>query len=113
MLSTSLLENLTYLENKPKVELLLETEFSKEIRIAFKAGQEMKEHKAPFPIIVEMFEGAITFGVGGKKHALKRGDMLTLSAKVPHDLLATEGSIVRLSLSKHDHTSRVENVSEK
>ena len=113
MLSTSLLENLTYLENKPKVELVLETEFSKEIRIAFKAGQEMKEHKAPFPIVVEIFEGAIEFGVEGEKHSLKRGDLLTLTANVPHDLVATETSIVRLSLSKKDHASRVQNVSEK
>lgn len=111
--TSSFLENRTYLENKPKVELLLETEFSKEIRIAFKAGQEMKEHKAPFPIIVELFEGAIIFGVEGKKHALKKGDMLTLSANVPHDLVAKEESIVRLSLSKNDTTSRVKNVSEK
>lgn len=113
MLSTSLLEGLSFLENKPKVELLLETEFSKEIRIAFKSGQEMKEHKAPFPIIVELFEGAIIFGVEGEKHALKKGDMLTLSANVPHDLVAKEESIVRLSLSKNDTTSRVKNVSEK
>lgn len=113
MLSTSLLENLTYLDDKPKVELALETEFSKEIRIVFKSGQEMKEHKAPFPIVIEIFEGAISFGVEGKKHALKRGDLLTLSANVPHDLVATEESIVRLSLSKKDHASRVKNVSEK
>ena len=113
MRSTSLLENLIYLEDKPKVELLLETEFSKEIRISFKAGQEMKEHKAPFPIVVEIFEGAIEFGLEGSKHALKRGDLLTLSANVPHDLTATKSSIVRLSLSKKDLASRVQNVSEK
>lgn len=113
MRSTSLLENLTYLEDKPKVELLLETEFSKEIRIAFKSGQEMKEHKAPFPIVVEIFEGAVEFGVEGAKHTLKKGDLLTLSANVPHDLMAMETSIVRLSLSKKDQASRVQNVSEK
>ena len=113
MQSTSLLENLSYLDNKPKVELLLETEFSKEIRIAFKAGQEMKEHKAPFPIVVEVFDGAITFGVDGKKHDLKRGEMLTLSGNVPHDLRATVDSLVRLTLSKKDQASRVKNVSEK
>jgi len=109
----SFLADINWNEDKPAIQVMLETSSTKEIRIAMRNGQHMKEHKAPFPIIVEMFEGAITFGVGGKKHALKRGDMLTLSAKVPHDLLATEESIVRLSLSKHDHTSRVENVSEK
>lgn len=113
MNSSSLTSNLSYLENKPKVELLLETEFSKEIRIAFKAGQEMKEHKAPFAIVVEIFEGAIEFGVEGKKHALVKGDILTLSANVPHDLLAEKDSIVRLTLSKGDTANRVQKVSEK
>lgn len=113
MKSSSLTSNLSYLENKPKVELLLETDFSKEIRIAFKAGQEMKEHKAPFAIVVEIFEGAIYFGVEGKKHALVKGDLLTLSANVPHDLIAKKDSIVRLTLSKGDTANRVQNVSEK
>ena len=68
MNTASLLENITYQENsKPTVTVLLKTNSSKEVRIVMKTGQFMKEHTAPFPIIIELFEGAIDFGVNGKK----------------------------------------------
>ncbi len=107
MKTASLVNGIEYNPEKPKIQLLLDTSFSKEIRIVFKAGQIMKEHSAPGPIVVEMFEGGIEFGVNGELHQLKKGDMLTLEAKVPHDLKATEDSIVRLTLSKADSVERV------
>lgn len=38
MKTNSLLKNITYKEDKPNVELLFETSFSKEIRITLKSG---------------------------------------------------------------------------
>ncbi|WP_339648568.1 cupin domain-containing protein [uncultured Salegentibacter sp.] len=110
MKKASLSKNLEYSEKSPAVKVLFETEVSKEIRIAFKTGQGLKEHKTPFPIVVEIFEGTIDFGVNGEKHALEKGDLVALDGNVPHDLKARENSIVRLSLTKADTTQRVENV---
>ncbi|HNP19783.1 MAG TPA: cupin domain-containing protein [Fulvivirga sp.] len=110
MKTASLLDNLEYKENRPAIQVLLDTEVGKEIRIAFKEGQLMKEHKTPFPIVVEIFEGSIDFGVNGKSLTLKRGDLITLEGNVPHDLKALKDSIVRLSLNKADTVKRVENV---
>jgi len=107
MKTASLIKNLEYGTEKPAIQRLLDTPFSKEIRIVFKAGQIMKEHKAPAPIVVEIFEGAIDFGINGEVQKLKKGDLITLDAKVPHDLKATEDSIVRLSLSISDSADRV------
>lgn len=107
MKTASLTHQLQYSEDKPHIQRLLETPFSKEIRITFKAGQVMKEHTAPAPIVVEVFEGAISFGVNNTILQLKKGDLLTLDAKVPHDLKATADSIVRLTRSKTDNADRV------
>lgn len=96
--------------SKPKIEVLFETDFTKEIRIAFKKYQVMKEHKTPYPIVVEIFEGAIEFGVRGKKHPLQKGALLALDGEVPHNLKATENSIVRLTLTKFDTLERVQKV---
>lgn len=110
MVSNNLLENLEYKENKANISVLFESDFSKEIRIVFKDGQVMKEHKTAYPIVVEIFEGSIDFGVQGEVHHLKKADILTLSGNIPHDLKATSDSIVRLSLSKFDSVNRVKGV---
>ncbi|MEJ6582753.1 MAG: AraC family ligand binding domain-containing protein [Crocinitomicaceae bacterium] len=73
-------------------------------------GQFMKEHKAPFPIIVHVLQGSVKFGAEGEDIHLKIGDLIGLETNVPHDLLAKENSIVRLSLSKLDNLERVKNV---
>lgn len=106
----SLVNDLQYNETRPTIQVLMETDAGKEIRIAFKEGQVMKEHKTPFPIVVEVFEGAIDFGVNGEVHNLKKGDLIGLKGGVPHDLKALETSTVRLSLNKADSTQRVANV---
>lgn len=106
----SLTENIQYHESRPTIQVLFETETGKEIRIAFKEGQVMKKHKTPFSIVVEVFDGAIDFGVNEDVHSLKRGDLIALAGGVPHDLKALETSTVRLSLNKGDSIKRVEEV---
>jgi len=108
MKTASLTNDIQYHETRPTIQVLLETESGKEIRIAFKKGQVMKEHKTPFPIVVEIFEGCIDFGVNGKVHNLNKGDIISLEGNVPHDLTAVKDSIVRLSLNKSDSVKRVE-----
>ena len=106
----SLVNDLQYNESRPAIQVLMETDTGKEIRIVFKEGQIMKEHKTPFPIVVEIFEGAIDFGVNGEIHSLKKGDLVALEGGIPHDLKALETSTVRLSLNKADSAKRVEDV---
>lgn len=103
-------ENLDFDDNRIVTKVLLESSFSKEIRILLKQGQFMKEHKAPFPIIVHVLDGEIDFGVQESIHVLKKGDIVTLAGNIPHDLTALRDSIVRLTLSKLDKAERVEKV---
>ncbi len=110
MKTASLTNDIQYHETRPTIQVLFETETGKEIRIAFKKDQVMKEHKTPFPIVVEIFEGSIDFGVNGKVHKLNKGDLVSLEGGVPHDLTAMKDSIVRLSLNKSDSIKRVEEV---
>lgn len=110
MKTASLTNDIQYHETRPTIQVLLDTENGKEIRIAFKKDQVMKEHKTPFAIVVEIFEGCIDFGVNGEIHTLNRGDLVSLEGGVPHDLTAVKDSIVRLSLNKGDSAKRVEDV---
>ena len=113
MNKSSLTEALTYNDDKVAITVLIDTENTKEIRIVMRKGQEMKKHQTAFPIVVEIFEGAIDFGVEDDIHHLKKGDLVALGGSIPHDLKATADSIIRLSLSKKDQTQRVKNVVDK
>ena len=110
MKTASLRNEMLYNEEKVAIKVLMETETSKEIRIMFRKGQSMKEHKAGFPITVEVHQGTIAFGVNGEVLKLVAGDLIYLDANVPHDLFAEEDSMVRLTLSKFDSIARVEKV---
>jgi len=106
----SFLKNVKFNGKKPAVSILLETDFSKEIQIAFEKGQIMKDHKAPYSIIVQVVKGSINFGVNGEISTLNTGDLISLDANIVHNLTALEQSIVRLTLSKLDTLKRVEKV---
>lgn len=110
MIISSLFKDVKYSETKPVIKVLMETDSSKEIRIVFKEGQEMKKHKTAFPITVEIVAGELMFGVNGKDLYLTKGDLIALEGNVPHNLHAKTNCIVRLSLTKSDDVSRVKKV---
>lgn len=103
----AILSDVEFNPNKPMITLLLETDFTKEIRIAMQKGTQMKEHKTKFPIVVNVIEGHIDFGVNGELLQLSKGNMIALEGDIPHNLVASEDSIVRLTLTKYDDSQRV------
>lgn len=103
-------EDVIFNDNKIATKLILESSFSKEMRILLKRGQVMKEHKTKYPIVVHILQGEIDFGVLGEVKNLNEGAIIALEGNVPHDLTALQDSVVRLTLSKHDEAERVEKV---
>lgn len=108
----SIYDDIAYSDKQPVLKVLINNDNIREVRIAFRQGQEMKEHKAGYPIVVHVIEGRIDFGVEGQRHILEKGTLITLDANVPHDLRALDDSIVRLSLNKADSAERVKRVVE-
>lgn len=107
MQTASFLNDLIFSDEKVVITPLLQTPYSKEIRIAFKKGQIMKEHNAPAPISVMVVTGSIEFGVNDHIFNLNSGDIISLEPSVMHSLKALEQSVVRLTLSKQDSVQRV------
>ncbi|MCK5854919.1 MAG: cupin [Sulfurovaceae bacterium] len=112
MLTASFFTNLEFSDKSVVITSMLNSDFGKEIRIAFKEGQIMKEHKTNFPITVMTLRGSIEFGVGEEKFVLNAGDVISLEGSVMHELKATEESVVRLSLHKSDTVERVNSLLE-
>lgn len=103
-------EEVVFDNNRVKTAVIMETSFSKEIRITMKSGLVMKEHKAPYPITIHVLEGNIDLGVIGTIHPMTKGAIISLDENIPHDLTAKKDSIIRLTLSKKDKAERVENI---
>ena len=72
---------------------------SKEIRINLEKGAQMKEHKAPGAIMVQVLSGKIDFSVGENNVILDALDMVTLEPNVMRADVLKNG-ISRLGLSK-------------
>ena len=106
-ISTSFYKNLEFSDTSVVITPMLTSTFGKEIRIAFKESQVMKEHKTKFPITVMTLRGCIEFTVGNEMFTLNTGDVIALEGNVMHELKATEESVVRLSLHKGDTVERV------
>ena len=106
----SIFQDIEYDESKPMIKVLFETEFTKEIRIVMHKGTTMKEHKTKYPIVVELVEGSIDFGVQGDTKSLVKGNLIALDGHIPHDLKAKENSIIRLTLTKYDDAERVKSI---
>jgi len=109
---SSFYKNLEFSDTSVVITPVLESDFGKEIRIAFKENQIMKEHKTKFPITVMTLKGSIDFSVAGTCYVLEAGDMIALEGNVMHELKANIESVVRLSLHKDDKVERVKGVLE-
>ena len=105
--TASFYTDLEFSDKSVVITPMLDSTFGKEIRIAFKEGQVMKEHKTKFPITVMTLRGSIEFTVDKEVFVLNEGDVIALEGNVLHELKATEESVVRLSLHKGDSAERV------
>ncbi len=110
MQTASFYKELTFSDESVVIKPMLDSDFGKEIRIAFKEGQIMKEHKTKFPITVMTMRGSIEFDIGEETVILNEGDVIALEGNIMHELKALEESVVRLSLHKSDTIARVKGV---
>lgn len=106
-------DDIEFDETRIKTKVIVETSFSKEIRILLKSGQIMKEHKTPYPILIHILQGKIELGIQNENFTMKNGEIIGLNGDVPHNLTAIEDSIVRLTLSKLDKVERLKSVIDK
>jgi quercetin dioxygenase-like cupin family protein len=69
------------------------------IRIAFQAGQIMKEHSTSAPLVVQVLDGELAFRVGGDEITMPTGAILFVEPNAVHELEARQDTHVLLTLS--------------
>jgi quercetin dioxygenase-like cupin family protein len=69
------------------------------ILVAMHAGTAILTHTAAYPFSLQLIDGRIRFTAGKQTTTLGRGELLTLHAGIPHDLVAMEQSAFLLTLA--------------
>jgi quercetin dioxygenase-like cupin family protein len=75
---------------------LVDNEHVRVVAFAFDAGEELTEHTAALPVVVQVLTGSMRFEVAGQAHHLAAGDCVYLAAREPHSLEALEPSLMSL-----------------
>lgn len=57
---------------------------------AFDQGQELREHTAPFDVLLQIVEGEAEITLSGQPHRLTAGQALLMAAKAPHAVKAVQ-----------------------
>jgi quercetin dioxygenase-like cupin family protein len=79
---------------------LVDTGPLKQILFSMDAGQEISEHKAPFPAMVHVLTGRLRFGIGGETREMSPHDWVMMKPGEMHDLTALEPTRFLLTLIK-------------
>jgi quercetin dioxygenase-like cupin family protein len=66
------------------------------VAFTFDTGEQLTEHTAAMPVVVQLVTGAMRFEVAGEAHHLAPGDCVYLAASEPHSLEALEPSSMTL-----------------
>ena len=68
------------------------------VLFAFDEGEELTEHTASVPVVLQIVSGSATVGASGAAHRLVPNDWLYLEAGEPHTVLAHEPTKMLLTM---------------
>jgi len=66
--------------------------------VGLHAGHELREHKSPGPITIQVLEGTITVNVAGKDCPLEQHGLVAIDGGVPHAVHSEHGGIFLLTV---------------
>jgi quercetin dioxygenase-like cupin family protein len=77
-----------------------EDELLKTILFGFAEGQELSEHTASQPAMIQFLEGDAILTIGEDEYRAQAGTWVQMPAKLPHSILATSKLLMLLTLYK-------------
>ena len=86
-------------DDKPYVQVLSDTGDARVVLFAFKAGQQLKEHRTTSQILVQILRGRATFATSASSVKLQAGMVLQLEENVPHSVIAQTDAVMLLTMT--------------
>lgn len=68
------------------------------VLFAFDEGEELSEHTAAMPVLLQTIRGRLQVSASGQTHELMPGGVLHLDSREPHSVLADEPSVMLLTM---------------
>lgn len=72
----------------------------KVVLFGFAAGQELSEHTAATPAVLQVLDGEVELKLGGDRREARAGSWVWMAPQLPHSLLARSPAVVLLLLLK-------------
>jgi quercetin dioxygenase-like cupin family protein len=77
---------------------VLRAEGARVVLFSFDAGQELTEHTAAVPILLQVLDGRLRVGADGQHVELAPGGLVHIGTRVPHEVLALEPTRMLLAM---------------
>lgn len=77
---------------------VLKAEGARVVVFAFDAGQVLTEHTAAVPVLLQVLDGHLRVVADGRTVDMRPGDLVHLSARLPHAVEAVIGSRLMLTM---------------
>jgi quercetin dioxygenase-like cupin family protein len=68
------------------------------VLFSFDLGQELSEHTAALPVLLQTLDGLLEVTADGQTVLLRPGDVIHLATRVPHSVVAKEPSRLLLTM---------------
>lgn len=98
--SKSIGQSIQYQENSVVSKEIINKAIGTVTLFAFDKGQGLSEHSAPYNAYVSILDGEAEIILSGKKHLVKKGQMLPMPANSPHSLKAKKPFKMMLTMVK-------------
>ena len=84
----ALSEQVESASERVQVKKVFENKHGGVVLLAFRAGQKLDTHIAPYEVMVNVVEGDVDFTMNDVRNNLKKGDFMLMGANVPHSVEA-------------------------
>ena len=85
-------------EEGPNVQVLSDIGTARLVLFAFKAGQQLREHRTSSQILVQALRGRVMFTAAGNSIRLQAGMVLQVEAQVPHQVVALTNAVLLVTM---------------
>ena len=83
---------------RPGATVVHQDETAKIVAFEFDEGQEMADHAAFHPILIQLLRGRVEFGLPDRTLELRTGEILHLTAKLRHRVRALEPTTLTITM---------------